>query len=114
MQPGGQAGEVEGVVVADVAADGPAAAAGVMPGDVVTRFAGQQIDSTRMLSRLVGTRDAGDEVAIEVLRNGEAREFDVELGELDEARLQAAAAPPLMPQSQRPLRPQQGQPYYKR
>jgi hypothetical protein len=67
-----------------------------------------------MLSRLVGTRDAGDEVAIEVLRNGEAREFDVELGELTEARLQAAAAPPQQPQSQRPLRPQQGQPYYKR
>ena len=93
MLPDEQAGDADGVVVQAVTADGPADAAGLMAGDVVTRFAGQDVDSTRTLSRLVGTRNAGDEVSVQVLRNGQARELAVELGELDEAALQAAAAP---------------------
>jgi len=91
MLPDEQDQGVDGVVVQAVNEDGPAAAAGLMAGDVVTRFAGQPVDSTRTLSRLVGTREAGDEVAVQVLRNGQVRELAVELGELDEAALQAAA-----------------------
>ena len=114
MIPDERAEEVDGVVVQAVTAGGPAEAAGLMPGDVVTQFAGEGVDSSRTLSRLVGTRDAGDEVSIQVLRNGEVRELAVELGELDEAALQAAAAAERTQQYQRMPRSQQFQPNLKR
>lgn len=115
MLPDEQTDDVEGVVVQAVTADGPAEAAGLMPGDVVTRFAGETVDSTRTLSRLVGTRNAGDEVSVQVMRSGQARELAVELGQLDEAALQAAMPEQLrVPQWQRVPRPQQPQPNLKR
>jgi len=40
-----------GALVAEVVVDGPAAKGGVQAGDVITRFNGQEIDSTRTLSR---------------------------------------------------------------
>ena len=89
-----QAGAADGIVVDSVEADGPAAMAGLMGGDVVTRFDGQAVDSNRTLAGLVGSRDAGDEVEIEILRDGERRELTAELGLLDESRLRASAAPP--------------------
>jgi len=118
MVPDEQTDDVDGVVVQAVNADGPAEAAGLLAGDVVTRFAGEQVDSPRTLSRLVGTRNAGDEVSVQVLRNGQVRELAVELGELDEAALQAAAAAeqrqPQQWQWQRVPVPQQSQPNRKR
>jgi serine protease Do len=99
MAPDAQDGGVAGVLVAEVTPDGPAAAAGLMQGDVVRQFNGEAVDSTRTLARLVGTRDAGEEVELEVLRGGSSRTVTVELGELDEARLQAAAP------AKKPLRP---------
>jgi serine protease Do len=115
MLPDEQVDDVDGVVVQAVSADGPAEEAGLMPGDVVTRFAGETVDSTRTLSRLVGTRNAGDEVSVQVLRNGQVRELAVELGQLDEAALQAATPQEQrIPQWQRVPRPQQPQPNLKR
>ena len=116
MRPDERAGNVDGVVVDAVTSGGPAAAAGLMAGDVVTRFAGQPVDSTRTLQRLVGTREAGDEVSVQVLRDGQVRELAVELGELDEAALQAAEGGELLkPPLQRPApRSPQSQPNLKR
>ena len=115
MLPDEQAGDVDGVVVQAVTAGGPAESAGLMQGDVVTRFAGQAVDSTRTLARLVGTRNAGDEVAIQVQRDGEVRELAVELGQLDEAALQAAAGSERkLPSQQLPQRMPQTQPFFKR
>jgi S1-C subfamily serine protease len=107
-----QAGDVDGVVVVDVTMDGPAEAAGLLSGDIVTSFDGAPIDSPRTLSRLVGARDAGDRVRVEVLRGGASRTVTVELGELDEARLQAAAVPQqkLQPSTRMP----QNSPYFRR
>lgn len=112
MLPDEQAGDVDGVVVQAVTAGGPAESAGLMEGDVVTRFAGQTVDSTRALARLVGTRNAGDEVAVQVLRDGAVRELAVELGELDESALQVAAGSQRKPPQQQRL--PQTQPYFRR
>jgi len=90
--PAERAGDA-GAEVAAVVPGGPAATAGIEPGDVITRLDGQAIDSYRTLSRLIGERDAGDDVALEVLRNGETVRLSAELGMLDESNVQAATTP---------------------
>ena len=79
-----------GVEIDSVQDDGPAEAAGLAAGDVITRFDGVDIGTSRELSRLVGSLDAGDEVEIEVLRNGEKREFTARLGQRQEQRIEAS------------------------
>ncbi len=79
-----------GVVVEALDPGGPAAAAGLEPGDLITRFNGEAVDSTRSLARLVGDLDAGDAVEIEILRDGEARALMAELDQRDEADIRAA------------------------
>jgi serine protease Do len=67
-------------VVAAVEEDGPAAAAGLRPGDVVVRAGGRDVRSVEdVLSALRG-RARGDRLAIVVARRGERRTLDVELG----------------------------------
>ena len=84
------ASDAVGVEVDAVLDDGPAALAGLEAGDVITQFNGVAVGSSRELSRLVASLDAGDEVDIEVLRNGEDREFTARLGQRDEPRVQAS------------------------
>jgi serine protease Do len=106
------AGDVEGVVVEEVMVGGPAAAAGLMAGDIVTSLDGEAVDSPRTLAHLVGTHDVGEQVAIEVQRNGEARELTVTLGETNDATLQASSGAVRKPQSQPPQRMPQGRQNY--
>jgi S1-C subfamily serine protease len=73
-----------------VQGSGPAAEAGLERGDVITSFNGRAVSTGRELSRLVGSLDAGDEVDIEVLRDGERREFTARLGQRQEERVQAS------------------------
>src|SRR5438067_7611695 len=57
-------------MVTDVAADGPAAQAGLANGDVVLRFAGEAIRGVDDLHRLLTAERANTEVPLEVLRAG--------------------------------------------
>jgi serine protease Do len=109
-----EADQSDGVVVDGVLVNGPADAAGLRRGDVITRFNGQDVSSTRTLARLVGALDAGDKVEIEIMRDGDRQSLTARLEELDEARLQAAvpATPEFGPDTYRSF-PQQ-QPYYRR
>jgi S1-C subfamily serine protease len=59
------------VLVIEVAGDGPAARAGVLPGDLVVGFAGAQVGGVDDLHRLLTGERAGQVVALEVLRRGE-------------------------------------------
>jgi serine protease Do len=100
-----------GVRVERVDPVGPAADAGIEAGDVITRFNGTAIDSTRTLARLVGDLDAGDKVDIELQRDGNARKLTARLGKLDEAQLQAAVPS----ESWQQQRPSDGRrPFYRR
>ncbi|MEX0969717.1 MAG: DegQ family serine endoprotease [Paracoccaceae bacterium] len=75
---------VNGALVSDVP-EGPARDAGIEAGDVILKFDGLDIASTRELVRRVAEAPVGEEVAVEVMRNGETVQLAVRLGRLEEA-----------------------------
>jgi serine protease Do len=81
-----------GALVAEVLGDGPARAAGVQAGDVITRFDDHEIDSARTLSRVVGDADPSDTANLTVWRDGKSQQLRVKLGEA--ARSEQVAARP--------------------
>ena len=58
------------VMIADIAAAGPADRAGLAKGDVLLRFAGEGLRGVDDLHRLLTIERAGTEVPIEILRAG--------------------------------------------
>ncbi len=82
-------GEPRGALVTDVP-DGPAAEAGIQAGDVILRFDGQEVDSTRELVRLVAKTGVGSTVRVVVFRDGGTETLLVTLGRLEEALLASA------------------------
>jgi len=75
----------EGALVAQVYDQSPASEAGIVPGDLVLSFNGQAINQTHELPLLVSQSPIGSEVTLEVLRQGEKKEFRVKLISLDQA-----------------------------
>ena len=75
----------EGALVAEVTEGGPAEAAGLMSGDVITRFDGKPVPQMRDLPRIVAETSVGKEVEVVVVRKGEEMNFKVTLGRLEEA-----------------------------
>jgi serine protease Do len=76
--------EDAGVLIRQVVADSPAEKAGLLAGDIVTRFDGEDVGAPSGLRKLVRQRHAGDEVEIRVLRDGKDHEVRVELAAADE------------------------------
>ncbi|WP_411075342.1 S1C family serine protease [Streptomyces sp. cmx-4-7] len=64
-----------------VTPDGPAAKAGLKPGDVITGFGGHQIDSGPTLISEIWTHKPGDSVEITYERDGKSAKTTVVLGE---------------------------------
>ncbi|WP_027016477.1 Do family serine endopeptidase [Comamonas composti] len=71
----------EGALVASVDKNGPAAKAGLEPGDVVRKVDGQPIIGSGDLPAFVGQAQPGQKVEFEVWRNGQARRITAELGD---------------------------------
>ena len=71
-----------GTLVADVVDDSPADRAGIEAGDVILGFEDRDIEDSRELSKLVGSSDSGDEVALEIWRGSDLIELDVTLGNM--------------------------------
>jgi putative serine protease PepD len=69
-----------GAAIQGVTPGGPAAGAGLNAGDVITRVNGAPISDPDDLSQIVSGLEPGDEVEVEVRRDGEEQTFDVELG----------------------------------
>ncbi|UFN49465.1 trypsin-like peptidase domain-containing protein [Roseomonas sp. OT10] len=61
-------GKREGAMVAAVQDNGPAAKAGLRPGDVITAVDGQAVKDPRALARLVADQHPGAEVALTIAR----------------------------------------------
>ena len=76
----------EGALVSSVQKDGPAARAGVEPGDVILKLNGQTISDWSQLPLAVASLAPGTTVDLEVWRNHEPRNLTVKLGNLSEER----------------------------
>ncbi|HJT22559.1 MAG TPA: Do family serine endopeptidase [Nitrospira sp.] len=74
-------GEGEGVLVNEVFEKDPAAAAGIKPGDVITRIEGTVVDTPNKLSRVVAALPPGATTKVEVVRNQQRLILDVALSE---------------------------------
>lgn len=71
--------EGQGVLVNEVFEKDPAAAAGVKPGDIITRIDGAVIDSPNRLSRIVAGLAPGATAKVEVMRDQQRLILDVAL-----------------------------------
>ena len=68
-----------GALVAEVTSGGPADAAGLRAGDVITSIDGREVTDPDDVAEIVSDNEPGDEVEIELMRGGERRTFSVEL-----------------------------------
>ena len=84
---------IEGALVAETQPDGPAAKAGIVPGDVVIAVQAQPIPNGADLAAKIGSMAPGTAVAIGILRDGNERTVSVTLGELPVTPFKPAAAP---------------------
>lgn len=69
----------EGVVVDMVADKGPAAKAGIVPGDLLLRFGDQAVATPAELESALRDHEAGESVPVDLLRKGQRQEATVTL-----------------------------------
>jgi serine protease Do len=73
-----------GALVTRVLEGSPAEAAGLKPGDIITRFDDTAIDFSSDLPHVVGRVAVGTETELQVVRDGQQMTLDVTIGELAE------------------------------
>ena len=86
----------DGALVTDVP-DGPAKEAGILSGDVILSFDGKDVEDIRNLVRIVGDTQVGKAVRVKVFRDGKTETLLVNVGRLEEASVQLAAADGTVP-----------------
>lgn len=72
---------VPGVLVMEVQNNTPAYIAALMVGDIITEFDGQKVTSVEELNKVKNTKEAGDEVALKIYRDGEYIDLKLTLRE---------------------------------
>ena len=82
-----------GALVAGVTRGGPAEEFGLLPGDVILKFDGQDILSMRNLPRIVANTPVGKAVDVVVLRKGADVNISVTLGRLEDGEKLASISP---------------------
>jgi membrane-associated protease RseP (regulator of RpoE activity) len=83
MMLGAPSGQLQGAVVVEVDAGGPAEQAGLEPGDVIIAVDGKAMGENRDLAALIGSHKGGDDVTVTIVRPGddpELMDLEVTLG----------------------------------
>ena len=91
--------EEEGVEITAVEPNSPAAGAGLMVGDVVVKYNGQDVEGIEQFGRLVRETPAGREVKLQIVRNGNVQMVAAKIGSRPSG---AVAASPYFPQAPTP------------
>jgi len=81
-----------GALVAQVVDEGPAAKAGIEPGDVITRFDGRVIERSSDLPLIAAHAGVGKKVPVELLREGKPKNLSVTLGAMPDDGSQPVVA----------------------
>lgn len=81
----------QGALVAQVMPNGPAAKAGIKPGDIILNYDDQPVQESSRLPLLVGATPVGKTVNLTVLREGKTKTFQVTVEKLKEEEQVAAA-----------------------
>ena len=82
---------LNGIIVAQVSEDSPAARAGLKQGDLITRYQGEIVRDSASFRNMVSLTRPGSEVKLEVLRQGSTRVLKATIGTLNEAEAVADA-----------------------
>lgn len=72
--------DVDGALVLDVSPGGPAAAAGVQPGDVLVGLAGREVGSVEELLGILRDSEPGQQAQLALVRRGERTEVPLTIG----------------------------------
>ena len=70
----------EGIVVSGLYREGPAWQAGLQPGDIILRIDQEPVSTGRQAMNQVARANPGQKVRLSILRNGEAMQFEAEVG----------------------------------
>jgi serine protease Do len=76
----------EGALVTEPQANGPAAKAGILSGDVITAVDGHAVKDARDLARQIGAMAPGATTKLSIWRKGEEKSISLTLGELPKER----------------------------
>ncbi|MCP4318328.1 MAG: Do family serine endopeptidase [Hyphomicrobiales bacterium] len=76
--------DAKGALVAGIIKGGPVDDGSILPGDVIIKFDGQDVDDMRDLPRIVAESPVGKEVSVIVIRKGKEETISVTLGRLED------------------------------
>src|SRR3954453_4438182 len=88
-----QSGQRRGLMVMQVASGGPAARAGLMPGDIIVELAGTPVGRFRPIAPLPGHDSFGRDIELGLIRAGAPQRVTLTIGERpDESRAEHPAS----------------------
>lgn len=69
-----------GIYITDIQGDGPAAMAGLAPGDIITKIQDDPIDSEHPFQNQLFQFEPGDRISVQILRDGDLIDEEIDLG----------------------------------